>query len=528
MSAELGGRVIPGRFSLEAVGALEAAAGAVGLGLLVVASRLPFRTRYLANWDAAQFALGIRHFDLAHHQPHPPGYLGYIAAGRLLLRVFGDPNSALVALSIGGEALGVAVGFLFARALFGRFAGWVSGLALAAAPLYWYYGEVANTYALEPLLAMLVAWPCWRLWTGEARFAYPAAVALGLGGALRPSTMVLLTPLFLLSLRRSAGQPLVLRSLGIYAAAVAVWALPLLVLAGGPIRFLQVSLQLGDSVTGGTAFWNDARNPLTVTGPAVLTGLGWELGLFSVLAAFGLLAAPRLLRREVLPPAWTLFCWAWAAPALLTFLFVHIGQLVYVQAFAPALFLSLGPAVRATAEAVGRAHLAPGLVLAAAATSVLIFLLPPRYSLADQLRLHDLRVEGMLALAATTDPDHTVLIGDAYGVGSYRTAAYYLPAYHRAGLGRDSEGRVREIFGDAYDPAGSRRSVPLAFGAGTTTYVYLDRELLPLLADSYRLTRVNLPDGSAVYVWRGHPPEVIANRVWIDRHPQPGAGASAY
>jgi len=528
LSAELGGRVIPGRFSLETIRVLEAAAGAAGLGLLVVASRLPFRTRYLANWDAAQFALGIRHFDLVHHQPHPPGYLGYIAAGRLLVLVFGDPNSALVALSIAGEAIGVVVGFLFAWALFGRFAAWVTGLALAAAPLYWYYGEVANTYALEPLLAMLVAWPCWRLWNGEARFAYPAAAALGLGGALRPSTMVLLTPLFLLSLGRSGSRPVLVRSLGIYAAAVAVWAIPLLVLAGGPVRFLQVSLQLGDSVTGGTAVWNDPRNPLLVTGPAVLTGLGWELGLFSVAAAFGLLVAPRLLGRDVLPPGWTLFCWAWAAPALLTYLVVHIGQLVYVQTFAPALFLSLGPAVRATAQAVGRPRLAPWLVATALAASVVIFLWPPRYSLAEQLRLHDLRVDGMLALVATTDPEQTVLIGDAYGVGSYRTAAYYLPDYHRAGLGRDSKGRVREIFGDAYDPAGGRSSAPFAFGAETTTYLYLDRELLPLLADSHRLTRVSLPDGSAVYLWRGHPPEVIANKVWIDRQPQPGATAFAY
>jgi hypothetical protein len=506
----------------------DAVAGAAGLAALVVVTRLPFRTRHLANWDASQFALGMRSFDLAHHQPHPPGYLGYIALGRLLQPFIGDANATLVAISIAAEAAAVVIGFLFARALFGRFAGWTTGAALAAAPLFWYYGEVGNTYALEPVLVILIAWPCWRLWRGEARFAHLTALGLGLAGALRPSTMVLMAPVFLLALHRSAPRPVAVRSLAIGALAVASWALPLLVLAGGPVAFLRLSFQLGGSVTAGTAVWNSVWNPFLVTGNAVLTGLGWELGLFSVIAVFGLLAAPRLLRRRVLPADWTLFCWAWAAPALLVFLFVHIGQVVYVQVFAPAIFLSLGPALLATAEAVGRPRLAPVLAAAAVAAGALIFLLPPRTSLAADLRAHDLRVDGLLALAAGADPAHTVLIGDAYGVGSYRIVSYYLPEYPRLGLGLDSRQRLRAIFGDDYNPAGSRESRPLSFGEQVTTYFYLDRELLPLIADPNRLTRVTLPDGSTVYVWRGHPPQLIANQLWIDRGHQPQAHASAY
>ena len=521
MSAEISGRELPGRFSFTGIEALRAAAAAAGLSLLAVGTRLPFRTHYLANWDASQFALGMRSFDLAHHQPHPPGYIGYIALGRLFLPLFGDANATLVALSIAGEAAAVAVAFLFARAVFGRFAGWAAGLALLVAPLFWYYGEVANTYALEPLLALLIAWPCWRLWQGEARFAYPTALALGLAGSLRPSTMVLLTPVYLLALRRSARRPVALRSLGVYALAAASWVIPLLILAGGPLLLLADSLKLGDSVTAGTAIWNNPLNPILVTGKAVLTGLGWELGLFSVWALFGLLLAPRLLGHRVVPRDWTIFCGAWAGPGLLTFLFVHIGQLAYVQVFAPAIFLSLGPALLATAKAVGRPRLAPILLAVSMAASGIVFFLPPS-SLSAQLRLQDLRVEGLLAVVAADDPAHTVLIGDAFGVGSYRTVNYYLPDYPRIGLGRDASNRVREIYGDAYDPNGSRHSRPLRFGDRITTYVYLDRELLPLIADRKRLTRIVLADGSSIYFWHGHPPEVIANRLWIDPVPKAG------
>jgi len=294
---------------------------------------------------------------------------------------------------------------------------------------------------------------------------------------------------------------------------IATWA------GGDPVGVREVV-----ELAAGTGIWNDIRNPVLVTGNAVITGLGWELGLFAVWAVFGLLVAPRLLGRSVLSRDWSLFCGAWAAPGLLTFLFVHIGQVVYIQVFAPAIFLSLGPALLATAEAVGRPRLAPLLLAISVVVGGLIFFLPPR-SLAEQLRLHDLRVVGLLALAAAEDPAHTVLVGDAYAVGSYRIVNYYLPDYPRIGLGRDSRQRVRQIYGELYDPNGGRHSRPLQFGDQTTTYVYLDRELLPLIADPNRLTRLTLPDGSAVYVWHGPPPEVIANQLWIDHSLQPGAKA---
>jgi hypothetical protein len=39
------------------------------LAALTVVSRLPFRARLLATWDAVQLALGK--YDIVKHQPHP-------------------------------------------------------------------------------------------------------------------------------------------------------------------------------------------------------------------------------------------------------------------------------------------------------------------------------------------------------------------------------------------------------------------------------------------------------------------------
>src|SRR6267378_3083409 len=51
------------------------------LSLLTVLSRLPYRARMLYNWDAVQFALALREYDVVKHQPHPPGYILYVGLG---------------------------------------------------------------------------------------------------------------------------------------------------------------------------------------------------------------------------------------------------------------------------------------------------------------------------------------------------------------------------------------------------------------------------------------------------------------
>jgi len=90
---------------------------ACGFAVGTVANRLPLRGRYLFNWDALQFALGIQRFDLAAHRPHPPGHIGYIYLGRLLTHLTGATiESVLTAVSIAGEAATV-VGLCRRRAV---------------------------------------------------------------------------------------------------------------------------------------------------------------------------------------------------------------------------------------------------------------------------------------------------------------------------------------------------------------------------------------------------------------------------
>ena len=66
----------------------------------VAATRILFRSHLLYDLDSVNFALGMRRFDPAAHQPHPPGYFLYVCLARLVNQFLSDPNTALVAISV--------------------------------------------------------------------------------------------------------------------------------------------------------------------------------------------------------------------------------------------------------------------------------------------------------------------------------------------------------------------------------------------------------------------------------------------
>ena len=53
------------------------------IAAIYLAAHLAFLAPALEDIDSINFALGLRHFDVADHQPHPPGYPVYIALGKM-------------------------------------------------------------------------------------------------------------------------------------------------------------------------------------------------------------------------------------------------------------------------------------------------------------------------------------------------------------------------------------------------------------------------------------------------------------
>ena len=310
---------------------------ALGLAIVTLLSRWPYRARMLYNWDAVQFALALHEFDIAKHQPHPPGYLLYVALGRLLNASLGDPTLAYVALAMLFSAGTTFVLYWLARRLFDRATALIAASLLAVSPLFWFYGSVGLTYAGEAFAASVVAWFAYGALTGHVSSLYWGALALGLTGGMRQSVLLLLLPLWLGSaLLGIRSRRRVAIAGGILLASVLAWLLPMLWLTGGPAAYVGASTQLygsmllPTSVLGGSLEITLAQARYLLE--STLVGLG-PLGLVA-------LALPAYARRMGWSrPEW--FLLGWIVPPIIFYMLIHFGQAGYVLTFLPALVILL-------------------------------------------------------------------------------------------------------------------------------------------------------------------------------------------
>jgi 4-amino-4-deoxy-L-arabinose transferase-like glycosyltransferase len=310
---------------------------ATALALLTAASRMPYRARMLYNWDAVQFALALREYDVVKHQPHPPGYVLYVALGRIANAWLGDEAAAYVVLAVVASALTTFVVYFLARAIYDRATALSAATLVAVSPLFWFYGSVGLTYAGEALFASTVAYFSFRALSGSRADAWLAAGYLGLAGGMRQSILVLLFPLWagavLVGIRRVW---VLVIGLAILAAAVLTWFLPMIWLTGGFDRYFGASRDLAETVVMPTSIVSGAFEATLRMSRYVLESTVVGLGPL-VLAALWL---PWYVRRY----GWSRresFLLGWALPPVLVYTLVHFGQAGYVLAFLPALVILL-------------------------------------------------------------------------------------------------------------------------------------------------------------------------------------------
>ena len=87
------------------------------LAFLFLALHLPFLPQSLEDLDSVNFALGIRDFDVANHQPHPPGYPLWVAAARIVAKLTPGIPGALSVLALLFSAGGLFFFWLTVREL---------------------------------------------------------------------------------------------------------------------------------------------------------------------------------------------------------------------------------------------------------------------------------------------------------------------------------------------------------------------------------------------------------------------------
>jgi hypothetical protein len=345
---------------------------ASALAVLTILSRLPYRARMLYNWDAVQFALALREYDVVKHQPHPPGYILYVALGRLVNTWLDNPTASYVVLAVAFSGLTTFVVYFLARTAYDRATALVAATLLAVSPLFWFYGSVGLTYVGEALCASTVAYFAFRALRGSETDAWLAAGYLGLAGGVRQSVLLLLFPLWLgatvAGVRRLRA---VVVGVGIMAVAVIAWFVPMIWLTGGLDRYLAASMDLAETVVKPTSIFGGVLDTNLRMGRYLVESVAVGLGPLA-LAAF---LVPWYVRRR----GWGSREWfllGWTVTPVLVCTLVHFGQAGYVLTFLPALVILLSAVLvtalgRAAAFA-ARPWLRPVAIAAAVGIVVLV------------------------------------------------------------------------------------------------------------------------------------------------------------
>ncbi len=241
---------------------------AVTFFVVGIISRIPFQSQLLYHWDSVNFVMGMEQFDVRLHQPHPPGYLLYVLLGRLVNLIINDANASLVWISIFFSGLTASVVYLLGRRLFDKPTAIISALIALTSPAFWFYSQVALTYILEAFFVTAIALACLQTLRGNWRMAFIAALLMGLAGGIRQTTLVLMLPLWLFSLRRCGWRVII--SAGILLGlTVMAWLAPTIILSGGLDAYLKASSSIGGGVLEDFELFGGGQSLFALLGPFV-------------------------------------------------------------------------------------------------------------------------------------------------------------------------------------------------------------------------------------------------------------------
>jgi hypothetical protein len=351
---------------------------AVGLFMLTILSRLPFRSQILYHWDSVNFAYAMRQFSVAKDQPQPPGYIVYVWLCRLVGTVARDAQTTMVIISIVASALAVVALFYLGSAMFDRRVGLIAALFLAMSPLFWFYGEIALPHALDTLLVIVSVWWLYEVMEGDHRYLYPAVAVLAVAGGVRQQTIIFLVPVLLFALRRVGWRRFL--TAGVLGAVICLaWFVPLMALSGGISNYMRVTgtfarrFQSTTSVLMGAGWWGIGRN---VRKLAMYTLYGWGVALVP-----GVVHAARQLWQRKWPQSWEkpVFLLLWVVPSLIFYAIIHMGQQGLVFVLLPAwLLLS---AVGLERMLAARSRWLTAATAAVVALNAGVFCLMPEYPL---------------------------------------------------------------------------------------------------------------------------------------------------
>lgn len=401
----------------------------LAVALVCLVAHVPFLAPTLEDVDSINFALGVRDFDPARHQPHPPGTPVFVALAKLSTAAFdlvspagaaGAAKEAVAAAETDGgpvRAENAARGLALWSAVFG---------ALAVFPLLRLYERLDGAGPRHARAALLLAMACPLMWFTAVRplsdvTGLAAAIAgqallasawlrqrtaggrAATGAATQPSdtardsaaadrllvlgtfvsafsvgvrsqvlwlTLPLLLVVLVARARRGAGG-LVVRAGVAAAIGVALWAVPLVVASGGIERYLgALAIQGGEDFAFVDMLWRNPTPRRLAFGVIQTFVFPWaSVPVAVVVLALALVGAVIMVRRNVAGAG--LLLAAYGPYAVFHLLFHETVTTRYALPLVPAVAYLAASGARIVAGRF-RALVVAGLVVAS-----LAFVLPP-------------------------------------------------------------------------------------------------------------------------------------------------------
>src|SRR5437773_366311 len=199
--------------------------------ILVLLSRVLFLPPTLEDIDSVNFALALREFNPALHQPHPPGFPVYVGVAKAVNVLVPDPVRALALLSAVAQALLVLPLFFLFRALGATVGRAAAATALVMAnPILWFNGARPMSDSLG-LLFVMGTQVLLLHGANDPRALVAGSAGAALAAGVRVQAVLLTVPLMLDAMVRSRrGRALAALA---FVLGLTAWIVPLLLQSGG-------------------------------------------------------------------------------------------------------------------------------------------------------------------------------------------------------------------------------------------------------------------------------------------------------
>lgn len=317
----------------------------ISLSLLVILSRIPFRGRFLYDWDSVGFALAFENYNIALHQPQPPGYISYVAMGKIINPLFHDPNCTMIFINILFSILTVLLIYSMAKQMFSRKLALITSFLLVFNPVFWFYGEIAAIYMGAAFFTTLIAYTSYQVLRDDSRFIYISAMVLGLAGGFRQDLVFFMFPLwFFCLLYKNRDYKKIIMALIVLVTSVSIWFIPTIILAGGYEKYSIVSKTLLitsfsiNSVFCGADITRNLAMDFNLIGWSMI-GIG-DLGVF-ILIIFILYKFKIVFNSANIKNSKVLFILLWILPTFIFYLLVYFAKPGYILVYLPSFALVL-------------------------------------------------------------------------------------------------------------------------------------------------------------------------------------------